>query len=183
MVEKEVVVTELSHAVLTKLAYLASTGKKSVLEDMGVSADQASLLMDLSANELNRVVRRQQDSQPVQTLILSLLEGLNEQVPEEYRPYLEHGANNCMMEHFFGVPISKCRDWRHVTRVNKSFRGRKVPDNKHSEVCRALLEKGDYRELTAEALLEVAQAHQVSLCALWNEIKRWEKENEQDQKK
>ncbi|WP_158008908.1 hypothetical protein [Vibrio tasmaniensis] len=49
----------------------------------------------------------------------------------------------------------------------------------NSAVCKALMEQGDYRQISAEALLQIARTYQVSLGALWKELEKWDKEHEQ----
>lgn len=181
-VDKDVLTSEVCHAMLTKLAFLAGSGQKSALVSVGVSDREIARLKSLSVSDLNRLIDGRKTPVNIQTWVRSLLEGLQEDVPEEYLPFLECGANNKMMVHFFKVSADQCRAWKETVTVEKIFRARTIPHKKHSGVCKALLKHGDYRQLTADALLEVAQTHQVSLSALWNEIKKWEKESEQENK-
>ncbi|WP_170964622.1 hypothetical protein, partial [Vibrio sp. F13] len=59
------------------------------------------------------------------------------------------------------------------------YRGRSISHKQHSAVCKALMEQGDYRQISAEALLQIARTYQVSLGALWKELEKWDKEHEQ----
>lgn len=183
MVDKEVLTNEVCHAVLTRLAFLASSGQKSALESVGVTHIQISRLEKLSFSDVNELLDSDSVAQlDISDWINSLMDGLQEEVPEPYRSHLLHGANNKMMFHFFKASASQCREWREKLTLEKPFRARAISHKKHGEICKALLKHGDYRQLTADALLEVAKTHQVSLCALWKEIEKWEKDSEQENK-
>uniref|UniRef100_UPI0026118B00 hypothetical protein n=1 Tax=uncultured Vibrio sp. TaxID=114054 RepID=UPI0026118B00 len=88
-------------------------------------------------------------------------------------------ANNKMMMHFFGVRAEECRAFRDKLFIDKPYRARSISDKQHSEVCKVLMEQGDYHQISAETLLQIAKTHQVSLGALWAELEKWDKEHEQ----
>ncbi|HHY0556429.1 TPA: STY4526/YPO1902 family pathogenicity island replication protein [Vibrio parahaemolyticus] len=181
--------SEVCHAMVSKLAFLAGAGQKDVLEAIGVSDAQISLLEKMSFVDVRNFVEEKQ--QPVELLpwVHNLLEALQDDVPEPYREYLLYGANNDMMLRFFRIGAAQCGKWRRMLTIEKPFRARVIGHKKHSDVCKTLAKVmkneavEDFRDLSFEGLFNVAKTHQVSLGALWNELESWEKQNEQKNSK
>ncbi|HBC3474235.1 TPA: DUF2857 family protein [Vibrio parahaemolyticus] len=178
-IAKDALTSEVCHVVITKLAYLAGSGQEALLKEVGISDKEISRLERLSLSELNRLVDGHQHPVDIQGWICSLLQDLKEDVPEVYRDYLLHGANNKMMFRFFKVNAAQCSAWRERLTIEPVFRARSIAHKQHSAVCKALMAQGDYRHISADALLEVAKTHRVSLCALWKELEKWDEEHEQ----
>lgn len=170
---QDVLTSEVCRAVVLKLADLACSGQEQTLKAFGVTEQQIHQLGRLSHRDIWMFVDQRQSQVNVQEWIRSLLK---EEVPEPYREYLLCGANNVMMYEFFKVSASQCSCWRDILTIKRAFRGRVIPHTKHVEVTKSLKAEPDFRRIEASALLKIAQKHQVSLCAIWNELKKWDKE-------
>ncbi|AUI88912.1 hypothetical protein BS333_21265 (plasmid) [Vibrio azureus] len=170
---RDVLASELCHVVVAKLAYLAGTGQGEMLKTVGVSDKQIIQLNKLSLNEINQLVAKNQID--VRGFVNSVLDELNDDVPEQYKTYLEYGANNKMMFRYFNVQAAQCSSWRSSLTIEPPFRARSIAHKKHSAVCKALQAEGPYQQISAEALLKIAKTYQVSLCALWKELEEWNK--------
>lgn len=177
--KKDDLTSEVCHVMITKLAYLASSGQAAALRDVGMSDKDISRLEHLSLCELSRLVDARKPPVDIKEWISSLLQELKEEVPDRYRDYLQFGANNKMMFRLFKVNAAQCSAWRDSLNIDRQYRARSISHKQHSAVCKALMEQGDYRQISAEALLQIARTYQVSLGALWKELEKWDKEHEQ----
>ncbi|OEF86845.1 STY4526/YPO1902 family pathogenicity island replication protein [Vibrio splendidus] len=175
--KKDDLTSEVCQVVITKLAYLAVSGQEEVLKAIGVSDAQISRLERLSYRELDGWIRQRKGALDITPLMQALFS--DAEPPEEHKTFLLHGANNKMMMHFFGVRAEECCAFRDKLSIDKSYRGRSISHKQHSAVCKALMEQGDYRQISADALLQIARTYQVSLGALWKELEKWDKEHEQ----
>ncbi len=168
---KQLLTNEVCCAVVLKLADLACSGQEHSLKAIGVSDQQISQLSKLSYREIKSFVNRCEERVNIQKWLEPLLK---EEVPDMYRDFLLHGANNVMMYHFFKVSASQCSRWRDNLTIERAFRGRVIPHTKHVGIVKALKAEPDFKCIEAKTLLKIAQIHKVSLCAIWNELKKWE---------
>ncbi|MFM2588201.1 STY4526/YPO1902 family pathogenicity island replication protein [Vibrio sp. TBV020] len=163
---------EICKVVVLKLADIACSDlDRHFLKAAGVSEQQIHQLKQLSYQELKQFIDQCQARVDIDEWVETLLK---EEVPEPYRDYLLHGANNTMMRKWFKINANQCSEWRDVLTIDPVFRCRTVSHTQHSEVCKALNAEGDFRQIRPDTLLNIAKTHQVSLCALWNELKKWE---------
>ncbi|EHJ9984930.1 DUF2857 family protein [Vibrio parahaemolyticus] len=176
---------EVCHAMVSKLAFLAGSGQKDVLEAIGMDDDRIAFLESMSNRDLNRWVKRCHNVD-IKGFVDELFSD-DFEMPKEWREFLSHGANNKMMKHYFGARPADCSICRDDLTVLKPYRARVIGNKQHRDVCKtlaeALKEVDNFRQLSSETLLNVAQTHQVSLGALWNELEKWEKQNEQKNSK
>ncbi len=82
-----------------------------------------------------------------------------------------------MMRHFFGVRGEECRYYRDKLTIEKPYKARNLPHKAYAGVVVALngvrKERG-FENVEPKTLLEIAKTHQVSLRALWNQMKEWD---------
>ncbi|UMM06913.1 DUF2857 domain-containing protein (plasmid) [Vibrio campbellii] len=176
-IAKDALTSEVCHVVITKLAYLAGSGQEALLREAGVSDAQISKLEKLSYRELDAWIRKNKGELDISPFMQAIFPESN--IPPEWKAFLQHGANNKMMKHYFGARAEECSAWRERLTIEPVFRARSIAHKQHSAVCKALMAQGDYRHISADALLEVAKTHRVSLCALWKELETWDEEHEQ----
>jgi len=165
---------EICKVVVLKLADIASSDlERHFLKAAGVSEQQIHQLKQLSYQELKPFITQCQNRVDIYEWVETLLK---EEVPEPYREYLLYGASNIMMQHWFKISTHQCCDWRDLLTIEPIYRCRTISHFKHVEVVKDLTAEGGNCQISAERLLHIAKTHQVSLCALWNELKKWEKE-------
>lgn len=174
MQNKNTLASEICKAVVLKLADIACSDEKChSLRAAGISEQQIDQLKQLSHQKLKPFVEECQVRVNIDEWVETMLK---KEVPESYRDFLLHGANNAMMHQWFKISATQCSEWRNALMIAPEYRCRTITHTKHVEVVKDLTAEGDFRQISADALLRIAKKHQVSLCALWNELKKWEKE-------
>lgn len=172
---QDVLTSELCRVVLSKLADLACSEGHS-LKAVGVSERQITQLSQLSQRDIYQLTVLHQGVFDVSTIVETLLSEPKIQFPKEWKTFLLYGASNEMMAHYYKARPEDCYLCRSQLPSEQVKKGRSISDKQHAEVVKALNAEGGNRQISAERLLHIAKTHQVSLCALWNELKKWEKE-------
>ncbi len=171
---QDVLTSEVCRAVVLKLADLACSGQEQTLKAFGVTEQQIHQLSRLSQKEIHRLSSIRKNIIDVNSLLTMLFPEMR--FPSEWEVFFLHGANNEMMKHYFGARPEDCHSCRSQITKEQVLKGRTIPHTKHSDVTKSLKAEPDFRRIEAPALLKIAQKHQVSLCAIWNELKKWDKE-------
>lgn len=168
---------EICKVVVLKLADIASSDfDRHFLKAAGVSEQQIHQLKQLSYQELKHFIAQCQNRVDVCEWVETLLSEPKIEFPKEWEEFLQHGASNEMMAYYYKARPEDCYLCRGQLPVGQVKKGRSISDKQHAEVVKDLTAEGGSRQISAERLLRIAKTHQVSLSALWNELKKWEKE-------
>ena len=104
-IAKDALTSEVCHVVITKLAYLAGAGQEALLREAGVSDAQISKLEKLSYRELDAWIRKNKGELEISPFMQAIFPESN--IPPEWKAFLQHGANNKMMKHYFETILQR----------------------------------------------------------------------------
>ncbi len=173
----DVLSADVCRLIIGHLSALACAEEYDILLEAGISKANIRSLKRLSYEDVWRLAQLSDKTVDVKALLKNVFA---KEVPEEYLPYLLHGASNKWMEHYFRVNAAKCSKWREDLEVEKPFRARCLPTNKAlaiiMERLQALCKTYSPTSIPAQELLSIAQEYQVSLGALWVELEKWDLE-------
>lgn len=156
---------------LNQVCMLAKFGSRPLLQSIGLSDDtKLDRLAALSANDIEDLAIGLGDSFLIVNMasLLSKLDGEIE-MPDECRSFLARGASNKAMKDILGVyDESLCAAWRNEVGVSSTFRRRTLPDKQYKDVWFDLEKLS--QPIQADALIQLADKHKVSIGAMWREV-------------
>ena len=175
--------TEIWTIVLNHLASLAAAGREQELLMAGINTELLTILKSQTVLSL-----RSLSCDLTETGLLWDIGQLCRMirlasVPKEAQELLLFGANNKVMSNYLRINAAKCKEWREVLEVESCFKARCVPDKIYKKVLdelNALCGVHTAMNIPIDALLILAQQHQVSLGAMWTELEKWDNKNEAD---
>jgi pyrrolidone-carboxylate peptidase len=172
--EKKRAKSEVCQGLMVMFASMAGSEKARTLKVLGVADKDIERLERLSYRDIALMNDSRFGQVDVQAFINAVL---RKPIPPELKEFLEYGACNEMMHHYFKITAAQCREWREDIITLPHFRTRTIPIKQHAAVAMALNNgkiEGGIESISHRTMLEIAKIHQVSLRALWNQMKEWD---------